>query len=286
MARPERNEVDYFPFYCKEGKAMFIIEQKYGNDGYATWVKILRTLAVTNYHYLDLSNEIDVYYLATKCRISNDVLLDIINLLVIAGEIDKDIWEQKKVIWNQKFIDSIHDAYSRRNNKPIDRDTLIQMLGGLCTTITPQTAEKQNKNPQSKVKESKVNETKEEERKEKENLFEIFWKLYDHKKGKEVALKSWMKIDLNEMSVILKAVPEYVRSTPDKAFRKHPSTYLNGKHWHDEITFKQQNNGISTKQTMDERIAEAKRRASEKRSGQMPSIWGDTESFSDFETIQ
>lgn len=47
-------------------------------------------------------------------------------------------------------------------------------------------------------------------------------------------------------------------------------------------TFK---NGISTKQTMDERIAEAKRRASEKRSGQMPSIWSEPESFSDYETL-
>jgi hypothetical protein len=49
--------------------------------------------------------------------------------------------------------------------------------------------------------------------------------------------------------------------------------------------FKKNSNAISTKQTMDERIAEVKRRASEKRSGQMPSIWGDTESFSDFETL-
>lgn len=33
MARPQRNNVDYFPFFCKEGKSMFYIEQKYGNDG-------------------------------------------------------------------------------------------------------------------------------------------------------------------------------------------------------------------------------------------------------------
>lgn len=53
MARPERNNVDYFPFICKEGKAMYYIEQKYNNDGYATWVKLLRQLAVTNYHFLN-----------------------------------------------------------------------------------------------------------------------------------------------------------------------------------------------------------------------------------------
>ena len=33
MARPERNNVDYFPFLCKEGKAMYYIEKKYKNKG-------------------------------------------------------------------------------------------------------------------------------------------------------------------------------------------------------------------------------------------------------------
>ena len=40
MARPTRNDVDYFPFMCKEGKGMYVIEEKYGNDGFATWIKI------------------------------------------------------------------------------------------------------------------------------------------------------------------------------------------------------------------------------------------------------
>lgn len=58
-----------------------------------------------------------------------------------------------------------------------------------------------------------------------------------------------------------------------------------GNLWKGLFELKQQQNGISTKQTMDERLAEAKRRASEKRSGQMPSIWSEPESFSDHETL-
>ena len=57
MARQEQNNVEYFSFLCKEGKAMFYIEHKYGNDGYATWIRILRKLGVTYYHYLKLSEE-------------------------------------------------------------------------------------------------------------------------------------------------------------------------------------------------------------------------------------
>lgn len=170
MARPQRNEVDYFPFYCKEGRVMFIIEQKYGNDGYATWVKLLRALATTNFHYLDLSKDFDVEYLSTKCRISSEMLIEIIELLVMSGEFDKELWEEKRVVWSDKFIDSIQDAYSRRNNNLMNRDALIHKLGGLCSTITPkkgtitpQTSKKDDNNPQSKVKYSKEKKNKESE---------------------------------------------------------------------------------------------------------------------------
>ena len=48
MARPERNNVDYFPFYCEDGNKMFYLEETYGNDGFATFIKLLRELAKTN----------------------------------------------------------------------------------------------------------------------------------------------------------------------------------------------------------------------------------------------
>ena len=55
MARPERNNVDYFPYLVDEGEKMYYIDQQYGNDGFATFIKILTSLAKTDYHYLDLS---------------------------------------------------------------------------------------------------------------------------------------------------------------------------------------------------------------------------------------
>lgn len=44
-------------------------------------------------------------------------------------------------------------------------------------------------------------------------------------------------------------------------------------------------NGTTTRKTMDERLDEAKRRATEKRSEQMRSFWSEPEPFSDFETV-
>ena len=46
MARPNRNDVDYFPLYCKEGKTMHFIRKKFGNDGYVVWIRTLRALAI------------------------------------------------------------------------------------------------------------------------------------------------------------------------------------------------------------------------------------------------
>lgn len=157
MARPESNTVSYFPHKIGDGKKIFSIEAKYGNDGYATWFKILEKLATTENHYLDLNDEIEVMYLSAKCRVSEDVLFSIINDLTRLGCFDKILWE-KRYIWSQVFIDSIQDAYSRRNNKCMTYDGLCKHLLIKCTTETPKTPVLDDNNPQSKVKYSKVKE--------------------------------------------------------------------------------------------------------------------------------
>lgn len=285
MARPERKTVDYFPHYISDGKKMFYIEQKYGNDGYATWFKILESLASTDDHFLNLNNKMDLLFLSAKCRVDESVILSILNDLSILGEIDHFLWSNN-IVYSHKFIESIQDAYTRRTNKCMDYDSFCIHYSGLCTTITRLKYENQYNNTQSKVNETKVNEIKLNEKREKENLFEFFWNLYDKKQGRDVALKSWMKIDLSEMENVIKNVPKYVDSTPDKTYRKNAATYLNGKHWHDEIIFKNNNgNGITNKQTMDDRLAAAVKRLNSASGEQMQSFGGGAESFSDFEVI-
>jgi hypothetical protein len=47
-----------------------------------------------------------------------------------------------------------------------------------------------------------------------------------------------------EREAIRYTLPAYLTATPDKAYRKHPATYLNNKSWLDEIIIKQPNNQI------------------------------------------
>ena len=82
-----------------------------------------------------------------------------------------------------------------------------------------------------------------------DNLFEEFWDLYDYKKSKDKAEKAWKTLNKEEKALALQHAPLYVKSTPDKQFRKHPTTYLNNKNFNDEIIERT----ISTKLTYAER---------------------------------
>ena len=67
------------------------------------------------------------------------------------------------------------------------------------------------------------------------NEFESFWLMYDKNVGKELSQKVWNSLTHSEKEAIMLSLPRYVESTPDKVYRKNPLTYLNGKHWEDEI---------------------------------------------------
>ena len=159
MARPERNNVDYFPHPVTHGKKMFYIRSKFKNDGYAVWFILLEELGSANYHYLDLSDEIQLMYLSSQTMVSEEILLDIINALVKFDEFDKNLWEHK-ILFSSKFVSSIEDAYSRRSNNVLHYEGLCTTLISKCI-LKPNFIDKiSNNNPQSKVEDTKVEDTK------------------------------------------------------------------------------------------------------------------------------
>ena len=166
MARSELNTVSYFPLYCDEGQKMFYIEETYGNDGFATFIKILRELAKTEYHYLDLSKPTSLMFLSAKCKIGKNLLNSIITDLVELGKFDKELWEKSSIIWCQDFVDSIKDAYDKRKNSCIDRNSLLELLYAKGVLIRPKLPLKLSKgeskgdgNPQRKEDNNKEDKT-------------------------------------------------------------------------------------------------------------------------------
>ena len=164
MARPERRNVDYFPHYLSEGKKMYLIEHKYGNDGYAVWFKVLETLATTDDHWLNLNDETNIMFMSAKCRVKEDVLFSILDDLSKLEEISSLLWKDK-IVWSEKFIESIQDAYSRRNNKCMHLHSLSVHLLSLGLHKPSNCTLKGGNKPQSKVNNNKVNESIEEKKK-------------------------------------------------------------------------------------------------------------------------
>lgn len=68
-----------------------------------------------------------------------------------------------------------------------------------------------------------------------EQLFDTFWNTYDKKIDSKKCKDKFFKLSQNDINKILDVVSDYVKSTPDKKFRKNPITWLNGNCWNDEI---------------------------------------------------
>lgn len=153
MTRPRKATVDYFPHACNHGKTMFILEEKWGNDGYAFWFKLLEILGATEGHVYDAGNPAAWRYLTAKTRSDDVSAADILQCLADLNAIDPDLWSEK-VIWIQNFVDGIKDVYRKRaEDIPIRPD--FRRRKPLYNGISG------DENPQSKVKESKVNKTRE-----------------------------------------------------------------------------------------------------------------------------
>lgn len=165
MARPKKCTADYFPHYVTgNSRTIYILEQRYGNDGYALWFKLLELLATSDGHYIDFNDQTDLEFFAAKVKIDVDKALEIIDQLATLKAIDKQLWNHK-IIWCQNFVDNLSELYARRRislpQKPsLDEFVHAETQGSedLCSAETP----KVNKSivEKSKVKESKEKKSK------------------------------------------------------------------------------------------------------------------------------
>ena len=72
-----------------------------------------------------------------------------------------------------------------------------------------------------------------------ERAFEDFWKAYNKKTGKKSAQKIWKRNKLDSKAdKIIQAAQKYsdLFKAKGNQYQKHPSTWLNGEHWEDELS--------------------------------------------------
>ena len=124
---------------------MKYLENEYGNDGYATWFKILEQLGKEDHHFIHLGNDIDTLMLADFCipKLFNDhqfktrekLLLAIISDLVKLGILHRELWEKYKIIWCQEFADSLKYVYDKRGSSAPSIKA-IRTVKGISVTET------------------------------------------------------------------------------------------------------------------------------------------------------
>lgn len=78
--------------------------------------------------------------------------------------------------------------------------------------------------------------------------FEKVWELYDKKVGEKSKIqKKWEKLPNYEKQKIIAYIPDYIKSNPDKKYRKNFETFLNNKSWNDEIIENRQHQSYNYK---------------------------------------
>jgi len=153
MTRPRKNVVDYFPHSCTHGKTIFILEDRFKNDGYAFWFKLLELLGSSEDHVIDAGNPATWEFLLSKTRVSEETGAEILDLLAKLEAIDPELWADR-IIWSSNFVSNLHDVYRKRASEIPKRPDIRRRKPDDIRISDVE-------NPQSKVKETKVNKSKE-----------------------------------------------------------------------------------------------------------------------------
>lgn len=65
--------------------------------------------------------------------------------------------------------------------------------------------------------------------------FAEFWNMYGKKTDSSKCKAKFSRLSKVDVDLLFEKLPAYIKSTPDKQYRKNPITWLNGKCWNDEI---------------------------------------------------
>ena len=160
MARPQKRTVDYFPHYATAGKTLLILQNDFGNDGYAFWFKLLSLLCRADGQVYDYNNPASWRLLLAETQVDEDIANKVLQILADIDAIDKEL-HSHKVIWVQNLVDNLEDVYNRRKNgsmptKPVvvDDNVIYDIVNVNDNPVDV------NTNPQTKLNQTKLNQTK------------------------------------------------------------------------------------------------------------------------------
>lgn len=125
MGRRQKQTAEYFPHFVAESRTKYILESRWGNDGYAFWFKLLELLCRSDGHYYDCSQPSDKLYLTAWTKVNEETADAILELLASMKNIDPDLWKEARVIWCQSLVDNLAGLYSKRTTPVPQRPSML-----------------------------------------------------------------------------------------------------------------------------------------------------------------
>lgn len=235
MARPQKNNCDYFPHDSSMRNHIKIkaIRNKFPN-GYAIWVMFLEYLTGSDgnvFEYSDLQFELlsgDFGFTTIEIRNVIEYAIQLEMIFNNAGFINSESLDERLApVYTKRGLAKEQSARQKRINGKFATETTDVTV--VSVTETPITV---TEKPQSKKKETKVKKT---------ILscfsFDDFWKIYPNTKGKEDARKKFDKLSESDKSLIKSTINKFISDIPFIGYN-HPmaATYINKKRWLDYVT--------------------------------------------------
>tara|TARA_Y100001970_G_scaffold267667_1_gene357949 strand:- start:679 stop:1158 length:480 start_codon:yes stop_codon:yes gene_type:complete len=121
----------------------------------------MEVIGRTPYYSVDYSDPISIQYLSSKTGTDVEAIEQIVSFLTELKVIDQEIWENKRHIWCQSFVDSITDVYRKRKDYVPDKysfldDVLVSGVGNEQSKGKERKKKKREQKKEAKYEEMKT----------------------------------------------------------------------------------------------------------------------------------
>jgi len=211
--RTKKNIVDYFPHEANpsDNDALTIIDNLFGNDGYAFWYKLQEKLARTENHFINIHKDSKWQLFCSQSHITPEKAITIVEKMVELDAIDADLW-QDGIIWSESLVYDLEPVYKNRRRELPQKPVYNNSYPLTTNSNVISTSKKAITTSQSRVEYSRVEKSREDKeasfKKYTDDLrlkyndldfenelekFNLYWEEGNRKlKRPRLALKNWM----------------------------------------------------------------------------------------------
>jgi hypothetical protein len=128
IGKQKLRKADYFPMVARNGKRFNILFTRHGHKGPLTWFVLLQQLTSTDDHHIKIryEDDVDLVMLADECRVNEKEFIEIVETMVRLMIVDKQLWEQHRVIFINELVLSLEKIYKKRQLDPPTKESLLK----------------------------------------------------------------------------------------------------------------------------------------------------------------